>query len=790
MLGRWAADIYAEWRWFDAMGALPVYRSQLAHTAAWRSAALVVAFAFLGANLYALRRSIISVVLPRRLGNLEIGEVVAPRVMLAVVLGATLLLAIPLSAGTADWTVFALARIAEPFLERDPFLDRDLMAVMALVPFEQAVRDWAARLFVVTAILIVALYAMTPSLRLQWGRVHVSAYCRRHLGALAAVGLIIVAWQWRLDLVTLTSRTEYGAFEQNVTAGVLRWGGPATVVLAIVTLIASWRRNGRLAALAALVAVAGGPIARAALPRMAERAMAPAMRRDAERPFETARLAFTRRAFGIDEVGGDTGSPSPSAGIGAWAGAVPVWEPAALYRAVFPGSDTAYVAWTATRGGLAATVLAPPSPRTAAWRAVHVDATAATDDGHPLPAIDGPSLAATDLVPSRLVVFPGAGDALIVADSAGRLAAPALASGLDRVAHALHERRPRLALSGADTVPQRVLSHRDVMQRVTTLVPFLTPGAAVVPAIRRDSVYWVVELFTTTADYPLSTKLFFAGSARPYVHHAATALVNGHSGRVVFATSNTPDAIMRTWVRRFPALFRTWGELSAELQALRPPVVEWAQLQASALARVGLPGAKTSPEWALGVDNADAALGLGAPTMHAAAAEADVLAWGVPIVTRSGVVAGAVLATGGRGARTRWVRAAGETRWVDLLDGLQRAADSVAGGASGDDMRRGRVATLVGPSGVTFVQPFYRWGGDGGPAVVAIAAGLGSTVRAGRSVGEALGSGVLRPALPGAAFRSAVAEAYRRMNDAWRRGDWRAFGSAMDALRALVSGRP
>ena len=63
LAGRWASVVYAEWRWHEAIGALDVYRSALMHDAAWRIATAVVAFAFAFLNLYALRRSIVSLVL-------------------------------------------------------------------------------------------------------------------------------------------------------------------------------------------------------------------------------------------------------------------------------------------------------------------------------------------------------------------------------------------------------------------------------------------------------------------------------------------------------------------------------------------------------------------------------------------------------------------------------------------------------------------------------------------------------------------------------------------------------
>src|SRR5581483_1188240 len=174
LAGRIVADVAADWLWFDSLGALSVYRAQLAYEFAWRLIAGVSAFAFAFLNLYAVRRSIVSLVLPRRLGNLEIGEVVPARILLGGVLASSVILGAALSAPTVDWTVLAFARVAEPFRELDPFLDRDLVYAVANLPAESGLYAWAARTVLAVSSVIVVLYALTPSLRLRLGRVHVS----------------------------------------------------------------------------------------------------------------------------------------------------------------------------------------------------------------------------------------------------------------------------------------------------------------------------------------------------------------------------------------------------------------------------------------------------------------------------------------------------------------------------------------------------------------------------------------------------------------------------------------
>ena len=49
-------------------------------------------------------------------------------------------------------------------------------------------------------VVVIFFYALTPSLRWDRGALYVSHYVRRHLAALGAVLLLLLAWSYRLDI--------------------------------------------------------------------------------------------------------------------------------------------------------------------------------------------------------------------------------------------------------------------------------------------------------------------------------------------------------------------------------------------------------------------------------------------------------------------------------------------------------------------------------------------------------------------------------------------------------------
>ncbi|HVZ48317.1 MAG TPA: UPF0182 family protein, partial [Gemmatimonadaceae bacterium] len=760
-------------------------------------AAAVIAFAFALANLYALRRSIVSLVLPRRLGNIEIGEAVSTRMLLAYVVGVAAVLGVLLSAPTGDWTTIALARIAEPFREIDPFLDRDLSFAVAQLPFAFDVFNWAGRVMVVTAGLIVGLYALTPSLRLRRGSFYISVYCRRHLAVLASLALLLLAWQWRLDGLSLTSRTAeaggpYNAYWNGVGAPLLAWIAVGTGVASFTVLWAGWNGYGRVAALAGVLAAVGGPAVSETLPRLTQRTLTAADLREEDRPFANTRVLFTRRAFGVDAIDSMPPGFAPARSPADAMTGVPRWDPAAIVRSVpggAAGGDSAAVAWQPTRGGIEASVVSR-RPGGSGWSLATFDAATADDRGGPLPALPSDANAAPPAGWARLLVFPGADEPVVVSDTGGHLPAPAFTTWWERVTLAWSVRAPRLLAADPADVRPRLAFHRDVRDRLHEIVPFLTIGPTISPLVRGDSLYWVAELFTTSDTYPLSDRLFFAGRERAYVHHAATAYVQAMTGAVTLVATPRPDAIMRAWMRRFPEMFAAATAVPGAVVARHAPLVDWARLQATAMARTGLGPAAGGPRGtraAAGADNVDADLATGPPTLFALPG-AGVLAWSVPIVNAAGFVIGGVLATGGASPRTIWLPTSREDRWADILDRLQRAADSAGVGRQRPNARRGRVLALPFADGLWYAQAHYEWGTDRSPMLAGTAVFANGTARAASTLADALGATRTSPPFAPASFRASVDELYRRMDDALRRGDWPAFGTAFAALGRLVRG--
>src|SRR3982074_3905412 len=82
LLGRWIAALYTDFLWYHSLGAAEVWRTRVLTTIALRTGPFAAAALFAFVNFYAVRHSVVSLVLPRRLANIEIGEEVPGRHLL------------------------------------------------------------------------------------------------------------------------------------------------------------------------------------------------------------------------------------------------------------------------------------------------------------------------------------------------------------------------------------------------------------------------------------------------------------------------------------------------------------------------------------------------------------------------------------------------------------------------------------------------------------------------------------------------------------------------------------
>jgi uncharacterized membrane protein (UPF0182 family) len=806
--GKALAGIYVDYRWFAALGAESVWWARVENLLILRGLSGVVATVFFFLNLYAVRHSVVSLVLPRRVANIEIGEEVPSRYLLLAVIGMSLLFGGLLAFPQDDWTSLALVRWGQSFREADPYFEYDLGFWMYWLPFETSLHVWSLIALLAATTVVVFLYALTPSLRWERGTLHVSGYVRRHLSLLGALLIFLLAWSYRLDGLglLLNGTGPGGAF----TSADWKVGVPANFVLAFATgaaavLVgwAAWTGQMRVAFVAVTAVLALSLGLRQFLPPLARRLTAPVDPELRESGYLATRAGYTRRAYAVDRVVAGEAAAARVAlpSVREALQSVSEWDAGAIKRALErrrQGIVTGAIGWSADSSRLVAIAAQRPTGADAvdpfaSWTVTRIRAWSSDDRGGVV-GVAGGGVEEGGAMPAALV-YDSASGPLVVSDRAGDVDAPEISRWPSRLAHAWDQQNLRLMFSDVDVREPRMMLHRDVHDRVRMLAPFFWQSAHVTPIAWRDTLYWTVHLYSATDYYPLSEHTRLAGEDVSYIRHAATAIVHAQSGHVTLVADSVLDPIAATWVRRFPALFSSWSAVPAAVGANIAPPIESAVAQAAMFARVGL-RAEPSPAAHLPTTfGGDSALFGGAwrpPSLTPADSRQ---AWTTPLLDAAERVRGIMVSVGGTQPVTYWYPLAEPgVRWPAVIERMLRVPETPAPPRD-VSLRRGpvRVVPLRGGT-AAYLQTTYAWRSDGAPTVARVAVhGVGASrdsVAFGLTVAEAVGvrpdSTDILAAITPATFRQRVTDLYAAMRDALRRGDWNGFGKSYEELGRLL----
>ena len=806
LLGKALAGVYVDYRWFAALGAESIWWARFENLLILRGLSGLVATIFFFCNLYAVRHSVVSLVLPRRVANIEIGEEVPSRYLLFAVIAMSLVFGGLLAFPQDDWTSLALVRWGQPFKESDPYFEYDLGFWTYWLPFETSLHVWSLIALLAATTVVVFLYALTPSLRWERGTLHVSGYVRRHLSLLGALLIFLLAWSYRLDgLGLLINGTgPGGAF----TSADWKVGVPANFVLAFATAAAAvlvgwaaWTGQMRIAFIAVTAVLALSLGLRQFLPPLARRLAGPVDPELRESGYLATRAGYTRRAYAVDRV---VVSDSGGARIAIRSlkdnvTSISQWDASAIKRAVErrrQGAVSGAIGWASDSTQLIAVAAQRPTGPDAVdpftpWTITRIRAWSSDERGG-IVGVTGAGVEEGGAIPAVLV-YDSASGPLVVSDREGDVDAPEISRWASRVAHAWDQQNLRLMFSDVDVREPRMMLHRDVHDRLGMLVPFFWQSAHVTPVTTADSLYWVVHLYSASDYYPLSEHTRLGGDNVSYVRHAATALVHAHTGHVTMVADSILDPIAASWVRRFPSLFTSWGSVPAVVAANIPPPIESAVAQAAAFARVGI-RSEPSPAAHLPTSfGSDTLFGGAWRPLHLAPTGR--LAWTTPLLDASDRARGLIVAVGGPQPVTFWYPLTDPAvRWPAVLERLLRAPDAPTPPRD-VSLRRGavHVVPLRGGAAV-YAQSTYAWRSDGAPTIARVAIhGAGATrdsVAFGQLLAEAAGvrpdPGVGDTMLTPVVFRQRVDALYATMREALRRGDWVAFGKAYDDLGRLL----
>ncbi|HEY4153702.1 MAG TPA: UPF0182 family protein [Pseudolysinimonas sp.] len=158
---------------------------------------------------------------------------------------------------------------------------------------------------------------------------------------------------------------------------------------------------------------------------------------------------------------------------------------------------------------------------------------------------------------------------------------PKLDTFLKKLTYAIHFGAQEILFTDAVNNDSQILYDRDPKTRVEKVAPYLTLDSDPYPAVVNGHVVWIVDGYTTTADYPysrveqLSNTIVDTYTPQPdyalddinYIRNSVKATVDAYSGKVTLYAWDDTDPILKTWEKIFPSTIKPQSDMSTQLLA-------------------------------------------------------------------------------------------------------------------------------------------------------------------------------------------------------------------------------
>ena len=609
-----AARFQTDALWFDELGQRDVFTNTLAAKAQLFVIAGGVAALVFGTNLALALRGV-NVTLTRGVG--------------AAVAGVSLVIGSYFGSSSLEhWQTFLLWRHRHPFGVVEPLHGRDIGFFVFTLPFELVAVRYLLLVLVAGALGATLVYWRRGAIVLRPLRLSYEAQV--HLAAIGAASLLLVAWKLHLERFALElGQPTPGDAYSFAGAGYVdvHVRAPGLEVLSIVAMVSAlawlaapnvarsgYRRPAAFLIVGPAMGLALGTIlVMAFLPALVQRYAVDPNPVLSEEEFLELSISATRSGLGLDDVVvvpySPTGTFTPSDLTDAreQLSRVVIWDPSLLkarmrelvtatpyYDPQSPTYDLIDIDGRRQLSIASARELEirrVPDART--WEnsrfaythglgLVRFSSTDTDPSGHPRLVDAGLGLRQPRIYFGRFP--PGSPGWVVAGTRRTEVDIPAseevaetryhydgpggiqLSTWFHRAAFAFKLGSKELLLSDDIGPDSRLILHRDVHDRLTTLAPFIRWDGDPVPLAVNDGIVFLVDGYTTSDSYPYAERVELGGTSVNYVRPSVRATVDAFSGTVNIYLDGEADPIVRAWAEAFPTLFRSDDEMPFEVR--------------------------------------------------------------------------------------------------------------------------------------------------------------------------------------------------------------------------------
>ena len=649
----WAAGVWTEVLWFDSLDFRSVFVTELSAKVVLFVVGFVLTGGLVASSLVVgyRTRPVYAPVTPQQQNLDQYREAIEPLRRIATI-GIPVILGLLAGTGAAgQWRTFLLWRHQVPFGRKDPHFGIDIGFFVFTLPWLRFILGFLTMALIMALIAAAFTHYVYGGLQFQSRGEKTTRAARTHLAVLFAVLLVVRAgsyWVDRYSLSTKDSRLLTGISYTDATATM-----PTKAILAVAALMTAalfiasiWTHSWRLpiigvASLTVLSILVGG-----IYPALMQNFIVKPSEKSKEAVYLDRNIKATRAAYGLEGVDSQVYKAATTAsrdqlrndadtipGIRLVDPIVvsPTFRQLQAVKSYYSFADALDVDRYRINGRLNDTVIAvreldlegvPANQRnwlndhtvyTHGFGVVAAYGNQRGEDGQPvfyqqnippvgpLPEFE-PRVYFGEKSPEYSIVGAPAGSRPREFDYPDSSAAGQknntyagkggveLGSFARKAAYAIQYRELKFLLSDTVNNDSRLLYHRRPLDRVKKVAPWLTLDGNPYPAVVGGRIQWIVDGYTTTADYPYS-RLQEIGNATSdsvtetstavrsissgqvnYIRNSVKATVDAFDGTVRLYAWDEQDPILKAWSKAFEGTVLPLSAISGDLMShLRYP---------------------------------------------------------------------------------------------------------------------------------------------------------------------------------------------------------------------------
>ncbi len=538
-----------------------------------------------------------------------------------LILAVALIIGLLIATGeTGKWDLILRFIHQVPYGENDPLFDKDIGFYLFSLPVYVAFKNWMLLILILSGLMAGAIYLVHGDINLERRPWHISGAVIAHGSALLGLYFAVKAWSYVLDRFLLLyddNGVVVGAGYTDVHVELLiLW---ILICIAATAAVVAWAnvrlRTYRLPIAAVALVFGSSFFLGEVYPGLFERFFVKPSELQLETPYIQRNIALTREAYNLQQIAvkpfpAEQGLNSQSLqdnrgtidNIRLWD-----WQPLmdtyaqlqeirTYYRFLDVDVDRYQITGSYKQVMLAARELAPSllSANAQTWVNLHLlfthgngvvmsPVTEKSAEGLPnfyLKDIPPVATGGPEITEPRIYFGQSAGEYVIVKGSTPEFDYPkgkdniyANYDGADGIAiggvawrtlFAWYFDDVNILLSRYITSESRIMLHRNIQDRVQTIVPFLQLDRDPYVVVSDGRLYWMQDAYTTSSWFPYAQPQSDGGTN--YIRNSVKVVIDAYNGTVAFYVVDGADPVIATYRRIFPALFKPFGAMPPDLQ--------------------------------------------------------------------------------------------------------------------------------------------------------------------------------------------------------------------------------